>query len=54
LGLLIPALFAALEYVVANSIGLPTLVGLAAAVQVAFVAALVVVLGGVRVSGRGL
>jgi hypothetical protein len=53
-GILIAALFAALEYVVASLIGLSELIGGIAAIQVGILAAVLIWLGGIPVSVRGL
>jgi hypothetical protein len=54
MAMLMAVLFAALEYAISSSIGLPEYVGAVAAIQVGALAAMLVWLGGIPLSGRGL
>jgi hypothetical protein len=54
MAMLLAAVFATLEYAIASSIGLPEYVGAAAALQTGLLAAMLVWLGGIPLSGRGL
>jgi hypothetical protein len=54
MGAFVFLLFGASEYVLAVMIGMPTLVGVVAALQVGIVAAMLVWLGGVPGGGYGL